>query len=227
MKKKIINIILNTLIFLIYYFFSYIFSFLLDILHIDLSTLSKYSLIGILIAVELIPIIFLIIIYRKSIKDEFKRYKEDFKNNLDKYIRLWIFALLLMTVSNAIIQLLTGSEISNNEQAVRDIAKLIPIYSLFTTCICAPIGEELAYRKVIGNIFTNKKLAIVMSGFIFGLAHVLGTYTGLVDLLYIIPYGLFGSVFMYMYLDSKSIWTTMTIHFLHNAILMIIYFIGV
>lgn len=227
MKKKIINIILSTLIFLIYYFFSYIFSFLLDILHIDLSTLSKYSLIGILIAVELIPIIFLIIIYRKSIKDEFKIYKEDFKNNLDKYIRLWIFALLLMTVSNTIIQLLTGSEISNNEQVVRDIAKLIPIYSLFTTCICAPIGEELAYRKVIGNIFTNKKLAIVMSGFIFGLAHVLGTYTGLIDLLYIIPYGLFGSVFMYIYLDSKSIWTTMTIHFLHNAILMVIYFIGI
>lgn len=227
MKNKIINIILSILVFLIYYFFSYIFSFLLDILQIDLSTLSKYSLIGILIAVELIPIIFLIIIYRKSIKDEFKIYKEDFIKNIDKYIRLWIFALLLMTVSNTIIQLLTGSEISNNEQAVRDIAKLIPIYSLFTTCICAPIGEELAYRKTIGNIFINKKLAIVMSGFIFGLAHVLGTYTGVIDLLYIIPYGLFGSVFMYMYLDSKSIWTTMTIHFLHNAILMVIYFIGI
>ena len=65
-----------------------------------------------------------------------------------------------------------------------------------------------------------------MSGVIFGLAHVLGTYKNMVDLLYVIPYGLFGSVFMYMYLDSKTIWSTISVHFMHNAILMITYLIG-
>lgn len=225
MKKKIINIILSILIFLVYYFFPHIINYLLDIFKINLSTLNKYIIIFILFLVELIPVLFLAIIYRKDLKEEFKTYKENFINNLDKYIRLWIFALLLMTLSNTLIQILTGSEISNNEQVVRDITKLLPIYSIFTTCICAPMGEELAYRKTIGNIFTNKKLAIIMSGFIFGLAHVVGTYTGLTDLLYIIPYGLFGSVFMYIYLESNSIWSTMSIHFMHNAILLILYFI--
>ena len=130
-----------------------------------------------------------------------------------------------MCVSNSIITIFTNVEISNNEEAVRDIAKMLPIYSLFTTCICAPLGEELAYRKTIGKIFDNKKIAIIMSGLIFGLAHVLGTYESIIDLLYIIPYGLFGSVFMYMYLDSKTIWSTISIHFMHNAILMISYLI--
>lgn len=225
MKNKIKNIILSILIFLVYYFFPHIINFLLEIFKIDLSTLNKYILILILFLVELIPVLFLVIVYRKDLKEEFKTYKENFIKNLDKYIRLWIFALLLMTLSNTLIQILTGSEISNNEQVVRDIAKILPIYSIFTTCLCAPIGEELAYRKTIGNIFTNKKLAIIMSGFIFGLAHVIGTYTGLTDLLYIIPYGLFGSVFMYIYLESKSIWTTMSIHFMHNALLLMIYYI--
>lgn len=225
MKKKIINILLSIIIFLLYYFFPYIFDFILEILKVDLDKFSVAFIIALLVIIEVIPILFLVIIYRKDLKEEFKIHKDTFMNNLDKYIRLWIFALILMTTSNALIQLFTESEISNNEQAVRNITNLLPIYSLFTTCICAPIGEELAYRKTIGNIFTNKKLAIVMSGLIFGLAHVLGTYTGLADLLYIIPYGLFGSVFMYMYLDSKSIWTTITIHFLHNTILMITYLI--
>lgn len=64
-----------------------------------------------------------------------------------------------------------------------------------------------------------------MSGFLFGLAHVLGTYQTISDLLYIIPYGLFGSVFMYMYLDSKTIFSSISIHFMHNTILMISYLI--
>lgn len=226
MKKKIINILISIIIFLLYYFFPYILDFLIEISNIDLSNFSAPVIIILLILMELIPVLFLVIIYRKDLKKEFKIHKETIKDNFDNYIRLWLLALILMTISNTIIQLFTGSDISNNEQAVRDIASLLPIYSLFSTCICAPIGEELAYRKTIGNIFPNRKLAIVMSGLIFGLAHVLGTYTGLIDFLYVIPYGLFGAVFMYMYLNSKTICSTMTIHFLHNTILMIIYFIG-
>lgn len=225
MKEKLKKTIPYILVFTLYYSFSYILGFLFDILKIDLSKLNISIVILVLLLMDIIPILFLVFIYRKELKTEFKINKKTFKDSFDKYLRLWLFGLILMTLSNAVITIFTKSEISNNEEVVRNIATLLPIYSLFTTCICAPIGEELAYRKTIGKIFTNKKLAIVMSGLVFGLAHVLGTYESIIDLVYVIPYGLFGSVFMYMYLDSKTIWSTISIHFMHNAVLMISYLI--
>ena len=95
-----------------------------------------------------------------------------------------------------------------------------------STCIVAPIAEELAFRKTVNNIFINKKLSIFMGFLLFGLAHVVGTYSGLLDLLYIIPYGILGGIFMYIYTDSENIFTTITLHFIHNTILMILYFIS-
>ncbi len=225
MKKKIINGIIYTIVFLVYYLFPYACNYILELFNVDLSKFGALFIILFLLILEIVPVLFLVFIYRKDLKEEFKLYIKTFTKNFDNYIRLWIFALILMSVSNMLISIFTESEISNNEEAIRDITNILPIYSLFTTCICAPIGEELAYRKTIGNIFPNKKLAIFASGLVFGLAHVIGTYTGLIDLLYVFPYGLFGAVFMYMYLSSKNIWSTISIHFIHNTLLMIVYFI--
>lgn len=225
MKSNIKNSIIFIIIFLIYYYFPYILNSLIDLFNLNLSNFNIYFILLILVLMEIIPVLFLVIIYRNDLKEEFIINKETFKDNFDKYIRLWLFGLILMTLSNTIITYITSSEISNNEQAVRDIADILPIYSIFTACICAPLGEELAYRKTIGKIFNKKWVAIAMSGFLFGLAHVLGTYQSITDLLYIIPYGLFGSVFMYMYLDSKTIFSSISIHFMHNTILMISYLI--
>lgn len=225
MKTKINNFIKYTLVFCIYYSIPYIFNFIIDFFNIDLAKLSSLGIVSILLLMDIIPILFLIFIYKKELKSEFELNKKTFKDNIEKYLKLWLFGLILMGLANTIVTFFTNSDISNNEEVVRDIAKILPIYSLFTTCICAPLGEELAYRKTIGKIFDNKKIAIIMSGLIFGLAHVLGTYESLIDLLYVLPYGIFGSVFMYMYLNSKTIWSTITIHFMHNAILMISYLI--
>ena len=225
MKNKIIKSLTSILVFTLYYTFPYISYFVMDILNINLKSLNKIAVLLFIYLLEIIPLLFLIIVYKEDLKKEFKIYKDSFKENIDNYIRLWLVALILMTLSNSIINIFTGNIISKNETAVRDIANSLPIYSIFITCLFAPLGEELAYRKTIGNIFKNKKVAIIMSGLIFGLAHVIGTYTKLLDLVYVIPYGLFGCVFMYMYLNSKTIWSTISIHFLHNTLLIILYFL--
>ena len=225
MKDKLIKALISIIIFEIYYLFPYILNYIMEIANINLANYSRTTIMIILYTLELIPLIFMIFIYKKDLKDEIIIFKKNFIKNIDKYIRLWIFALFLMSASNIIISHITWNTVSNNEEAVRTITDILPIYSLITSCIFAPIVEELAYRKTIGNIFDNKKLAIIMSGIIFGLAHVIGTYSRIVDLLYIIPYGIFGSIFMYIYLESKNIYTTMTIHCLHNTILLIMYFI--
>ena len=224
MNKKI-KIILNILIFLIYYMLPSLLSYFFKLFNVKLTNLSNIMIFIVLISLDLLPFLFLTIVYRKDFKKDYLNYKNNFINNVDKYVWLWIFALVVMSLSNVLISLISGSDVSNNEQAIRNITKLFPIYSIISTSLLAPITEELAYRKTIRNIFINKKLSIIMSGIIFGLAHVIGTYTNLIDLLYIIPYGVFGAVFMYIYFDSDSIFSTITIHLIHNTLLVIMLFL--
>lgn len=223
--KYLKQIIIGVMVFLFYYFFSDITFFLFDLFKFDYMNASRLVKIILIYSLELIPLITLVLIYKDDLKNDLKNYKENFIDNLDKYVKLYMLALILMTLTDTIITAITGKELSNNEQAVRSIADTLPIYSALSVCICAPIVEELIYRKTIKNIFINNTLAIIASGLIFGLAHVIGTYQSLQDLLYIIPYGAFGAVFMYIFIDSKNIWSTITIHFMHNTILLLLYFV--
>jgi len=193
---------------------------------IDISKLNIIYRIGFIYIIELIPLIGLILIYKKDLKKDLNDFKPNIEKYADKYIKYWLLGIFLMGIANIIISTITKTDNSSNETAIREITKILPIYSIMSTCIVAPIAEELAFRKTVNNIFINKKLSIFMGFLLFGLAHVVGTYSGLLDLLYIIPYGILGGIFMYIYTDSENIFTTITLHFIHNTILMILYFIS-
>ena len=158
--------------------------------------------------------------------EEFKIFKENYKSYFEKYFKYWVLGIALMSLSNALISIITRDNVGNNEQLIREAIKVLPVYSVITTCLVAPIAEELIYRKTIKNIFRKKWLSIIMSGLIFGLAHVIGTYDNIKDLLYIIPYGILGSVFMYIYYKSENIYTTIFLHFIHNSLLLAVYMIS-
>lgn len=225
MKKNIKNILLYILIFVLYTAFPYLVDYFLKILNIDINSLSKFLIYVFIYSLEFIPAIFFVILYRKELIIKFKDFKENIMDYAEKYLKYWLLGIVLMSLSSTIVSIFTKTDISNNEEAIRSIAASLPIYIAITTCITAPITEELAYRKTIKNIFINKKLCIIASGLIFGLAHVIGTYTGPLDLLYVFPYGILGSIFMYVYYDSDNIWTTMSMHFIHNTVLIIAYFV--
>lgn len=219
MKDKQKLVIFSILVYAVYYLIPKVFNL------IDYSRLDRTTVIALIYVIDLIPLIFLILIYWKDLKKEFKPFKDNFLDYQDKYIRYYFVALILMTVSNILIERFTGSNISGNEEAIRNIGKVLPIYTIISCSFIAPVCEELIYRKTLKNIFINDKLSIIFSGLIFGIAHVISTYTNLIDLLYIIPYGIFGAMFMYIYCDSKNIWNTIFIHFLHNTLLLIAYYI--
>lgn len=226
MKDKIKLIVTSIFIFLLYFYFSYIVEFILKFFNLDITNFSFLTKVIFIYLFDLIPFSILILIYRKSLVEDFNILKNKYKEYADKYIRYWILGLFLMSILNVIISAITSSNISNNEEAIRSITDILPMYSILSTCIFAPITEELAYRKTLNNIFINKKLSIVMGFLLFGLAHVIGTYETPLDLLYILPYGVFGGIFMYIYTDSKNIWSTISIHFIHNTIMMIVYFVS-
>jgi membrane protease YdiL (CAAX protease family) len=123
--------------------------------------------------------------------------------------------------SNLIITIFTTTDIANNQESIIETLKVAPIYTFILTVFVAPILEELVFRLSFRKIFPHSnKLFIFFSGLIFGGMHVIGTSEHLVDLLFIIPYSLPGFIFAYVYTKSKNIFVPISLHFIHNGIMM-------
>lgn len=174
-----------------------------------------------LISYEIILTFIIVYIYRK---DFIPNFKDFIKNNIKyfkKYIKYWFIMLGLMIASNAIVITFTTTEISKNQQIIVDTLSKAPFYTFFVTVFIAPILEELVFRLSFRKIFAHTNfLFIFFSGLIFGGMHVIGTLESLVDLLFIIPYSIPGFIFAYVYSKSKNICVPISLHFIHNGIMM-------
>ena len=135
-----------------------------------------------------------------------------------------------MIISNNIISIFFSGATANNEQAVRSLIDSYPLYMFFSVSIYAPFIEELIFRKSIKDIFSsyennniNKYIYIIYSGLIFSSLHVLGTTSSYLDYLYIIPYLALGISFASLYYKTDNIFTTITMHSIHNTIAIVLY----
>ena len=70
----------------------------------------------------------------------------------------------------------------------------------------------------------NKILFIIISGIIFGGLHVITGFSSPIDLLYLIPYCAPGFAFAYILADSDNIFIPISLHFMHNGILIALQF---
>lgn len=176
-----------------------------------------------LIIYEISLTLIIIYIYRKDIIPNFKEF---IKNNIKyfkQYIKYWFIMLVLMIGSNLIVTMFTQSDIANNQQTIVDTLKVAPIYTFIVTVFVAPILEELVFRLSFRKIFPHTNiLFIFFSGLIFGGMHVISSYEHLSDLLFIIPYSIPGFIFAYVYTKSKNICVPISLHFIHNGIMMML-----
>lgn len=217
-KKKII---LNIFMFLFYFIYQLIVIAFINILKIKIdSNLEK----GIyLFTSSLIYFIIVLLVYRKELIIDLKNFNIKI---LLKYIPIYIIGIVLMGISSYIVSSITNIPTAENETLVREYIKLFPVYMTFSTVIYAPFVEEITFRKTFKNIINDKILFILVSGIIFGLIHIGISDNTTNDLLMIIPYIIMGIDFSYIYCKSDNIFTTITIHSIHNLILLIIQFIG-
>lgn len=153
----------------------------------------------------------------KNIKD----FKKNYKTYLQKYLPYYILGLIIMITSNIIINSLTGS-IAGNEQSIQETLTKSPIYIFIQAAILAPFIEEMVFRQSIKNIITNKTTFIIASGLIFGGLHVIGNINTIYDILYIIPYATPGIIFAYILTKTDNIFVPISIHFIHNFLLVTI-----
>jgi len=193
--------------------------------NIDVNNLSSTIKIIYLFGYEILIMFLIGIIFNKKLKRDFADIKVNHKKYYSEYFKFWLIGLAVMFISNCIIMFLFDGGIANNEESIRSMFKINPLYIFFSSIIYAPFVEELIFRQGIKNMIPNKILFILLSGFIFGGIHIFSSMKTLTDLLYIIPYSSLGLAFAYMLYKTDNIFVSMGFHFLHNAILINLQFL--
>lgn len=164
----------------------------------------------------------LIIIYRKDLFSEFKNFKDKWSENMKIGVDAWAIGVIIMASSNLILEFIFNSGGANNENAVQEMIMAYPLVMGLYTCIIAPFNEEIVFRKTLYDVFKNKWVFVFISFLLFGLAHVYSSATTLTDWLYIIPYGALGGAFAYAYNKTDTVFTSMSLHIIHNSVLFLI-----
>ncbi len=223
MHLKSYNKLIKSIIAIVLFLFSSIFAIIPSLVFkLDLNNLTASQEAYISIFDNIVLIIIYIIMFKKELKEEFLEYKNNFNSNMDIGFKYWIVGLFFMVISNFIILKLIPGSSSNNEEAIQAYIKNFPILSIISISILGPFIEEIVFRKAFKNIFNNNFIFIIISALVFGLMHVIGQESNIYQYLYIVPYGALGASFAYMYYKSDTMFTSYTMHFIHNLALTII-----
>ena len=207
---------------LIYYILSSSASVILALLGINVSGWDKISKFIFSVVYETMILLLLILVFRKTLIKNLKEWLKKPLQYIGDYIKYWLLALCLMGAANLLLSLFNNGAVANNEQSVRELFKLSPILTIILACLVAPLTEELVFRLSFRKIIKNDYVFIFLSGFVFGLMHVIGNAHNIVDWLYIIPYGIPGSVFAYTLVKSKNIMVPTSLHMIHNTFAMVL-----
>lgn len=174
----------------------------------------------------------LFLIYKKKIIDDFKAYIKNFSVNFELSFKYYFLGLIVMIVSNLIITIFAKGAIAGNEESVREMIDQVPLYMLFSVSLYAPFVEELIFRHSIKDcvmVFGKNKITnaiyIFTSGFIFAILHILGQTTSYLDYIFVIPYLSLGIAFSALYCKTDNIFSSISMHMLHNTSTIILYFL--
>lgn len=196
------------------------------IFDLDLETLTATQSVLLTIFSDLILVIILAIIYRKSLKEDFVKLKNNFYYHIDTGTKYWFIGLIVMVVSNLIITFFISGAQAGNEESVQELIKGSGFLSIIAVGILAPIAEELTFRKGFRECFKNKWLFIIISSLVFGGLHVVLSLNSIWDLFYLIPYSSLGVAFAYMYAKTDNIYTSIIMHMFHNTALTLLSVLG-
>jgi len=161
----------------------------------------------------------LIYYLRKEIVKDFKDFRKGFSKLFNTSLKYWLAGLGLMIISNGFIVFYIADKIPENEAIVREAISSFPIITLFSTILLAPFIEEIIFRKTLSKIFQKKWLYVGISTLIFGGLHTLISAESYQELLFFFPYAFLGGAFALLYYKTKNIFCTISVHFIHNAML--------
>ena len=223
-----------TMLFIVLFLLMLIFPYIpLEIFRIDLDKLSFNYKVLYNFMCDIGFMIILFMIYKNELIIKFKEYFKNFRENINTTFKYYLIGFLVMIISNIVIVLFFKNASANNEEDVRTSIDKARLYMIYSVSIYAPFVEEIIFRKGIKDsvmAFSNNKftkyLFILISGILFGSMHVIGSVTSVYDYLYIIPYSALGISFAALLYKTDNIFSTITIHSIHNTASIILYFMG-
>ncbi|MBQ6547088.1 MAG: CPBP family intramembrane metalloprotease [Bacilli bacterium] len=221
MNKKINDFLFFIAVFILYIIYTAVIILFLNKIGIDINKFDEHTKNLYLIIIDGSLMVITYLLYKKENNNDLKKYANNFGKLFSTGLKLWLIGIALMITSNLIIHFLYPTATATNEDAVQEMLKTAPIYTTFTACIFAPFMEEMVFRKSLQKVFTSDILFIIFSGLLFGFAHIMGV-SNMIDMIYIIPYALFGCVFAYTYVKTNNIFVSITFHVIHNTILVAI-----
>ncbi len=179
------------------------FYFNANILIASLAQLATYSLLVFILA----------LLYQKRLRNDFKSFK---KENIKIALKNWILGLGIMAIFNILISMFIKG-MATNESLNRDLLFKYPLSNIISMIFLGPISEEITFRASFKKAFDNKYLFCIVTGLIFGLAHVIVDIS-LTQILYIIPYGALGFFMAKAFYETDNIYASLIMHVIHNGI---------
>ncbi len=215
--------IIKALIVLLIYHYSFYLQYIpIKVFNYDISSYNDTLRIIVNCFGNFLLMLILYLLYRNDLKKEWKKFKDNFWNNIDIGFYAWFIGLIFMFLSNIIITFILNGGGAQNEQNVQSMIHTIPILMVINAGLLAPFNEELVFRKTLKDVFKNMYVFMIASFLLFGGAHVMASANTLLDWLYIIPYGSLGAAFAYAYYKTDTVFTSMTFHMIHNICLCIL-----
>lgn len=218
MKKYLKNCSIGILVILSYFLLPTLIKSVIS--YLANEALSEEVSVILSIIIEILTLAVILLLFNKRIKENYIDLKKNHKKYFSKYFKFYLIGLAIMYISNAILIFVFNGGLAGNEESIRSILLVHPIYVYISAVLIAPSVEELVFRGAIKNIIPNSILYILCSGLIFGGMHLVGNITSIIDLLYIIPYSSLGMAFAYIYTKTDNIFVTMMLHTMHNGILI-------
>lgn len=159
-------------------------------------------------------------------KDDFKEYNKGLVKNPKKVIGVGLlfalFAFIAMPICNIILHVLNVSASDTNNDTINTLYGVIPLYMMFQTLIYSPIVEGITFRKVFKDAINNKWLFIIISGFVFGLYHIIYNMTSLSQILLMLPYFVVGMLYAGAYSKTDNIYSAFIATFVYNLAVFVI-----
>ena len=152
----------------------------------------------------------------RELKKEFSIFVKNVKIYIPYIIKNYFKMLGFMLIVAVPIVLINNGNSSNNQEAINIMFKETPFFTFVLTCFYAPFVEETLFRLNLSKLINNKKLFIILSGFIFGLLHIIGQASDIKEYIYIFQYSALGIYLAKTYKETNNIYVTICMHFIQN-----------
>ena len=125
----------------IYFFVQLFAGDLLGLFGLDTSSINTHIKFLYLTVVDILILSSILLVNHKTIEHDFKDILKNHKKYFSKGINYWLISLIVMMASNLIIMLFFNNAIANNEDTIRTMLKINPIYVYFSAVFFAPVAK--------------------------------------------------------------------------------------